>query len=101
VSTFTPEPWSVSDARGVNGEFWVVGGEGFDFGLIAEVISEDDARLIASAPDLLEALKALQLQALQSPDLRRTDWGREALEKTRAAIAKATGQDPLPSGEGG
>jgi len=50
-----------------------------------------NARLIAAAPELLEALQALQLQALQSPDLRRTEWGQEALAMTAAAIAKATG----------
>lgn len=54
----------------------------------------DDANacLIAAAPDLLEALKSLQRQALQS-DVNdpANEWGREALEMTNAAIAKATG----------
>lgn len=42
--------------------------------------------------DLLAALKALQLQALQSPDLLSTEWGQEALALTQAAIAKAEGK---------
>lgn len=51
-----------------------------------------NARLIAAAPDLLAALKALQLQALQSNvNDPANDWGREALALTRAAIAAATG----------
>lgn len=51
-----------------------------------------NARLIAAAPELLDALKALQLQALQSPDLLATEWGQEALSLTKAALNKATGQ---------
>jgi len=57
---------------------------------------EANARLIASAPCLLEALKALRVQALQSPDLLRTEWGQEALNLAHAAISKAS-----PSLDGG
>ena len=49
-----------------------------------------NARLIAAAPDLLEALKTLQRQALQG-NVRGDEWMDEALELTRAAIAKAKG----------
>lgn len=48
--------------------------------------------LYAAAPDLAEALEALQRQALQSPDLRATEWGQEALEMARAALKKAKGE---------
>ena len=37
---------------------------------------------------LFEALRLLQVQALQSPDLMRTEWGQEALEETQAVIEK-------------
>jgi hypothetical protein len=54
-----------------------------------------DAQLIALAPTLAtlvlearEALKALHLQALQSADLRATEWGQEALSSSRATLAK-------------
>lgn len=52
-----------------------------------------NARLLAAAPDLLEALKALRLQALQS-DLTSAanEWGREAIAMANAAIAKASGE---------
>ena len=53
--------------------------------------AEANARLIAAAPDLLEALKALQRQALQG-NVRGDEWMDEALELTRAAIAKAEGR---------
>lgn len=51
---------------------------------------ESNARLIAAAPDLLAALKALQLQALQSSvNNPANEWGMEALALAHAAIAKA------------
>lgn len=62
----TPAPWSVSEVRTVEGGFMVLGGEGFGFGLIAEVTMEDDARLIAAAPGLLSDGWVLAVMALQS-----------------------------------
>ena len=50
----------------------------------------DDARLIAAAPDLLAALRALQIQALQSDVNDGNEWGREALQMAVDAITKAT-----------
>lgn len=50
-----------------------------------------DARLIASAPELLEALEAI----LANPDLSRNDWDKETmavLTQARTAIAKAKGE---------
>jgi hypothetical protein len=51
-------------------------------------LREEDARLIAAAPDLLEALKGLVAWA---DDLRREDPV-EDLRKARAAIAKTKEQ---------
>ena len=42
----TPGPWSVSEARTVEGEYMVVGGEGQGFGLIASCTLQADAELI-------------------------------------------------------
>jgi hypothetical protein len=72
-----------------------------EFDLVVAEVSDDghdedeceaNAHLIAAAPDLLAALKALQIQAMQSPDLLRTVWGQEALERASAAIARASGE---------
>ncbi len=52
-------PWSVSD--GVDGYCLVIADEkpGSCIVIAREIDNEDDARLIAAAPDLLEALDAL------------------------------------------
>ena len=65
---------------------------------------EDDARLIAAAPDLLqsckmalEALEALQGGCTDSDDgtvEALTVWCPEVIESLTAAIAKATGEQP-------
>ena len=66
-------------------------------------VHEANAHLIAAAPDLYEALYDLQRQALQSTlNDPANEWGWEALQKTRAALAKARGE-PRPTkteGEG-
>lgn len=89
----TPGPWKIREA-----------GQGIATKMVAscgewEVFADDvqrsrdqsDARLISAAPELLEALLKLRMQALQSPDLLNTKWGQEALDYAHAAIAKATG----------
>ena len=114
----TPGPWSVDldyvsrDGRAsINSEGWialarvVVRMEG------DETTCEDgiaNARLIAAAPDLLEALEAAiaMLDALKAESGRDIEWGEEdpfrmgewfesqeltAMENMRAAIAKAKG----------
>jgi len=67
----------------------------FDHGGGAHCLTAEEAlayaHLFRAAPDLLAALKKLQLQALQSPDLLSTEWGQEALELTRTAITRAEG----------
>lgn len=51
-----------------------------------------NAHLIAAAPDLLEALILLEHELVESGNARSRDYGwKPAIEKTRAAIAKATG----------
>ncbi|WP_329762617.1 hypothetical protein [Stenotrophomonas maltophilia] len=50
-----------------------------------------DARLIAAAPELLEALILLEREMVDSGNAGSVDYGwKPAIEKTRAAIAKAT-----------
>lgn len=52
--------------------------------------NEANARLIAAAPDLLEALEALLETAKEDRPYAHTDTGSEVF-KAQAAIAKATG----------
>lgn len=55
--------------------------------------SADNARLIAAAPDLLEACKAAHevLITFERLDLLKQDFEQQALESVRTAIAKAHG----------
>ena len=53
---------------------------------------EANARLIAAAPDLLEALKAVVNDWVAPDDLPFEDGEMPALDAARAAIAKATGE---------
>ena len=91
--SYTPGPWVVEptyykdekDPDGYNivsGSCVVVGTEG----IYAD--GEADARLIASAPTLLETLKALLAVCDEELDPKRTPEMQEA----RAAIAKAEGK---------
>jgi len=54
----------------------------------AEILA--NARLIAAAPDLLEALKDM----LDGHEDACTGYGEGAADKARSAIAKATGEQP-------
>jgi len=53
-----------------------------EYTLIAEYVMDRDAHLIAAAPDMLEALEGLDLDAMLD---------RKAAEAVKAAIAKARG----------
>lgn len=82
----TPGPWELRQST--NG-YWFIdheqGGEGYT--LTKLECGEDDARLIAAAPELLVALEAC-LQRLDSHDEQSVPECLAAL----AAIAKATGK---------
>jgi len=54
-------------------------------------VSPGDARLIAAAPDLLEALREVMAEFVGSA-MRRTAKGGAVADKARAAIAKAEGK---------
>jgi len=57
----TPGPWDINPMRTVDGQFIVCAGEGHGYGVVADVLAEADARLIAAAPDMLAALEAHQI----------------------------------------
>ena len=97
MSDFTPGPWAVVGNRTKYVEARLISG------LIQEVAAcgptaadkgygpqqEANARLIAAAPDLLEAL-------IELADCGAEAWGedRPCVKWARAAIAKATGEQP-------
>jgi hypothetical protein len=94
----TPGPWvfAYSNDVGPDDDYFI---EFFELSttdgrVLARVEEEPDARLIAAAPDLLEALKVCEenissLLASQHPKVFGI-W----LDSVRAAIAKATGSKP-------
>jgi len=86
MSAHTPGPWKMStDAMGsqVKGK---IGGEWIT---VADQLDEGDARLIAAAPELLEALETV-VRALENISI---SWGaHHEVETARAAIAKARGE---------
>jgi hypothetical protein len=101
MSKHTPGPWKFSHRKGNDGMYrtevfsdvhggiavcgWTLKhcGNG-----VTATYREDNARLIAAAPDLLEALNALVAAHGSILDLRESD----ELKLARAAIAKATGE---------
>lgn len=91
----TPGPWAVDDNGNVvgadaNGTPRVLP-DGWPE-VVAEVYEDSDARLIAAAPDLLQALQRLL------DDYRYVALGAEKeglVEEADAAIAKATGQEAV------
>jgi hypothetical protein len=90
-TTHTPGPWlyepETETIRSVKENYWLASMESFE----GEVSNEANARLIASAPELLEALRGT-MKALSrmidkhDPDSIEAEWIGEAHE----AITKAT-----------
>jgi ketosteroid isomerase-like protein len=92
MSAHTPGPWTVADNNEVHCDAKTIAmvadlnwGQYRDAEDNGEAEFEANARLIAAAPELLEALKAL---TDADTDFTRA-WAKEA---ARAAIAKATGE---------
>ena len=84
MSKHTPGPWRIGAIE--SGMVAIDGANGEE---VTGFVFREDGRLIAAAPDLLEALKALlERYALAI--------GNEGIEcyQARAAIAKATGEQP-------
>lgn len=96
----TPGPWRVSDSEGINYEtadehyHYVCAGDGVyakgkHIGFeLSGCMSIDDARLIAAAPELFEALKQLRDAFLGTS----VEVQADAMRNARAALAKATGE---------
>ena len=110
MSDFTPGPWNFHPSDEYVNSFDVMCEEGYYVATTHDGVREDknadaNARLIAAAPDLLEALQWYEAKAVQ--------MGRAAIDQdsklllelmkeiaveygaqARAAIAKATGEQP-------
>jgi hypothetical protein len=80
MSTHTPGPWTVTHDK-KHGQQRISANDV----PIAVTKVDTNARLIAAAPELLKALKAL-VEPLSLDDVRIEDW-----QNARAAIAKAEG----------
>jgi hypothetical protein len=87
MSKHTPKPWCLYGEYG--GEHEIVSVSGGERSYVARAMDQDDARLIAAAPDLIEALKmcVAQLRADEP------DYGKEAdaIHAALLAIAQAEG----------
>ena len=96
----TPGPWTVHEKGAhpypfVSGPFVPVewGEDNFLVSYLVGVDAKANGHLIAAAPDLLYAIKALRIQALQSTvNHPSNEWGSEALGLAEAAIRKAEGR---------
>ena len=104
MNTHTPGPWSVENCRNEDGsKFLSINGQGPLGSWLAEIQAGNidgkpadtgplhlaNARLIAAAPDLLEALRYLD-DAINEPSLKIDLVA--ASNRARAVIAKAEGQ---------
>jgi len=98
----TPGPWSISSMKSELTLYdWILRHERGPLALISSPWIDDweaNARLIAAAPELLEALEAMLAADLYADGegvwafaIADTIEGAEAVSKARAAIAKATG----------
>ena len=81
MSDFTPAPWRIGAIE--SGMVAIDGANGEE---VTGFVFPEDGRLIAAAPDLLEALKRCKFDSL--------NMTLEDLEFCRAAIARATGDRP-------
>ena len=91
MSDFTPGPWNFQPCDDYVNCFDVLCEEGYYVatthdGVRGDKNADANARLIAAAPDLLEALKRCKFDSL--------NMTLEDREFCRAAIAKATGEQP-------
>lgn len=86
MSAHTPGPWEL---RQSSRDYWFIdhkqGGEGYTLTKLEDWTSEADARLIAAAPDLLDALRDLVAVTEQTYD------NRHELAAALDAIERATG----------
>jgi hypothetical protein len=84
-TTYTPGPWTVDEIDGG----CLIGADKLNGSHIAQAMSLPDARLIASAPELLEALKRVRHAFYVDGSSKAL---RLAFENTKELVAKAEGR---------
>jgi hypothetical protein len=95
MSKHTPGPWRISGDAGHAANIRITSvarrhiAKVYAESIAQDPVCEANARLIASAPDLLDALQALT--SMFHPNTQYVN-GHPAAEKARAAIRKATGE---------
>lgn len=89
MSAHTPGPWALDPCA----SGWTLIANGQDITSEPFDACDADARLIAAAPELLEALQALVGEA-DLGELDHDDETRELIERARDAIERATGGAP-------
>lgn len=93
MSDHTPGPWQATGAEPADGVdcWWLIGADRRDIGTInggqGDATPQANARLIAAAPDLFDALEGML--EMHGSDIEEA----AARQKARAAIAKARGHD--------
>lgn len=92
MNKHTPGPWRfwtcrIDSSTGMENYAQFANLNGHVFRAPLQYLSEADARLIAAAPDLLEALNAMLTHMGMDED----EWNKVTFDQARAAIAKATG----------
>ena len=102
TSEHTPGPWCIKDHRNVGEGFSItnaVADGPFYDGIASLADVEADARLIAAAPELLEALRELTDDVADRFDLDSPSANpgiKSTVAAARAAVAKATGAPTDP-----
>ena len=90
MSYFTPTPWRIGAIE--SGMVAIDGANGEE---VTGFVSPEDGRLIAAAPDLLDALQNIAEYWNQDQnEAAMADACWHAIHTARAAIAKATGERP-------
>lgn len=89
MTEHTPTPWQISGTRTVEDTAMIVGGKGFEFGLIADVTEDFDAAFIVMAVNNHDALVALLARWMD--DDAPMDEQARVVEDTRALLSRVGG----------
>lgn len=95
MTQHTPEPWHISKRRDGR-DMLVYGSDDFEIARVCYPNRDANARLIAAAPELLEALRGMMdaymdLCDESEPNYKSYEFRRERWDSARAAIAKVEG----------